>query len=80
MRTTIGSLLILGCATGVAAQLDDRDGDGTIECCEKGDIFCGVGSGIVEQRDPNTGVLIRMLDTGSFSSADTGMCFDPKGD
>jgi hypothetical protein len=72
--------LVLGLATTTAAQLDDRDGDGVIECCEEGDIICGVGSGLIQQRDPNTGGLIRVINTGSGSSEDTGMCFDAAGD
>lgn len=77
-----GALLIaaFGLVSPAYAQNDDRDGDGTIECCERGDIFCGVGRGQVQQRNPNGGALIRTLNTASGSFAETGMCFDATGD
>ncbi|MDH3524162.1 MAG: hypothetical protein OES32_11295 [Acidobacteriota bacterium] len=80
LTATATLFLALGLVTMAAAQLEDRDGDGVIECCEEGDIICGVGNGLIEQRDPNTGNLIRLINTGSGSNEDTGMCFDANGD
>jgi len=53
----------------------DRNGNGVVECCETGDVFCGSPDGIIEQRNPRTGALIRRLDTGS-GTQQAGMCFD----
>jgi hypothetical protein len=44
----------------------------------KGDIFAGVGQGIIKHFS-STGVLLDTLDTGSGSFQDTGMCFDASG-
>jgi hypothetical protein len=43
-----------------------------------GDVFAGVGGGLVNHYDP-TGIYLETLDTGSGSSEQSGMCFDTAG-
>jgi len=43
-----------------------------------GDIFAGVGNGKINHYDPS-GNLLEILNTGSTSTEDTGMCFDRLG-
>lgn len=45
----------------------------------KGDVFVGIGGGLVAQYSP-TGTLKDTLDTTTGSSEDTGMCFQSSGD
>jgi hypothetical protein len=70
----------LSCAVASWGQVPgDRDGDGTAECCEAGDVLCSIGNSQIEQRDPATGLLIRTINTTSGSAEETGMCFDGTG-
>jgi len=75
-------LCMIGIFSLVGAQtfpLNDRDEDNVVECCERGDVFCAVGQGQLQQRDPKTGALIRLLNSPSASEFNTGMCFDAVG-
>ena len=73
-----GRMAFLALFLVVALALGFGEGRAWAVVFNKGDVFAGVGNGLIKHFSP-TGTLIETLDTTSGSTYDTGMCFDSSG-
>jgi len=76
MTLTLTLVLAALCVSGVQPAWATHDATGVPFAT--GDVFAGAGTGKNNHFSP-TGTLKHVLDTGTGSLEDTGMCFDPSG-
>ena len=77
MRLFLG-MLVLTLAVGLLGTSGDVRPAQAAVSFSHGDVFAGVGNGMIDRYSP-TGVFKSTLDTTSASSQQTGMCFDADG-